>query len=518
MTKENKQKIKELTSIKEDFSLMFLGLLSNFINNEPQYYFNKDVTHEIVINCTYFYNQDPELFIETFILNQDGFLNSINSYFHVLDLYKELDSVAFENKMKIRLYYLPIIQQLMEYCLNSFYSSLNKIINEFVDSDYSKANTLGAYKNNLMSKKLCNYTFDKLTDININLRNAISHGKVDFSEESITYNYTEIGTRKNLYSELKIYELDNLKNDLIDTVGGAIVGWIEFIVNNQLSEAIFQDTFPEEVKFEFFKLFFQNDNIRISSFSKGIVYPRNLNIQIHIKEVSDNASIIHLCILLLKAMYQSFPEYDLYFIKYKHPFSISGMIHLSKDTLDKISNISDIKTIDQLICDEAKSWLLPEIQNYDPNIKAYKFQAFPKLQSSEWEVLEINDISIESLKRYKCTLIIDNPMISKEKIISILFTVSKKIRQLENQKNPYTKIKFGKIEADVVILNVFYRQYERKAFSLLANNEHFICSLYYYKGNSTNRITVPFQDNYIFENIKKFHIYWNKNWKENICI
>ena len=99
--------------------------------------------------------------------------------------------------------------------------------------------------------------------------------------------------------------------------------------------------------------------------------------------------------------------------------------------------------------------------------------------------------------------------------MSILFAVSKKIRQLENQKNPYTKIKFGKVDADVVILNVFFRQYERKEFSLLANNEHFICSVHYYKGSSADRIQVPFQDNYIFENIKKLDIYWNKNWEES---
>jgi hypothetical protein len=512
-TEENKQKIKELTSIKEELSLMFLGILSNFVNNEPQYYFNRDVSHEIVVNFTHFYEQNPELFIQTLISNQDGFFDSINSYFHVLDLYKELDNVAFENKMKIKLYYLPTIQQLMEYCLNSFYSSINQIINNFLDSNYSKANTLGAYKNNLKSKKLGNYTFDKLTDININFRNAISHGKVDFSEESITYNYTEIGTRKTLYSELKIYELDCLKNDLIDIVGGAIVGWVEFLVNNQLSEIIFQDTLPEEVKFEFFKLFFQNDNIRISSFSKNIIGLPQLNIQIHIEEVNDNGSIIHLSILLLKAMYQFFPEYERYFISYKHPFSIAGMISLNKKVLVDITNITDINIIDNIIRDESKSWLLPDIQEYEPNFKAYKFQVFPKLQNKEWEILDISDISVEDIKRYKCTLIVNNALIDKDSIMSILFSVSKKIRLLENQKNPYTKIKFGKVEADVVNINIFYRQYERKPFSLLANNKHFICSVYYYKSSSITRINVPYQENYIFENIKKFDIYWNKNWR-----
>ena len=140
---DNKQKIWKLTSIKEEIPLMFIGLLSNFINNEPQYYFNRDVSNEVTINFTHFYMQNPELFKEAFISYQDNFFDSINSYFHVLELYKELNNVAFENEQKIKLYYLPTIQQLMEYCLNSFYLGANQIINEFVDVDFSKANTLG---------------------------------------------------------------------------------------------------------------------------------------------------------------------------------------------------------------------------------------------------------------------------------------------------------------------------------------------------------------------------------------
>ncbi|MHC3995527.1 hypothetical protein ACXWTF_11940 [Thiomicrolovo sp. ZZH C-3] len=515
-TEDNKQKIRELTSIDGEFPLMFLGILSNFINNEPQYYFNRDVCNEVFTNFTHFYSQNPELFIQTLLSYQDNFFDSLNSYFNVRELYKELDSVAFDNELKMRLYYLPTIQQLMEYCLNSFYSGINHIINEFVDVDFSNANTLGSYKDNLKSKRLGDYTFDILTNIDYDFRNAISHGQVDVSEDKTTYWYREKGTREIRYSGYKVYELDSLKNNLIDIAGGAIIGWIKFILNSQLTESIFQGTAPEEIRFEFFKLLFQNDNIRISSFSKSMIDPPQLNIQIHIEEIDDNGSIIHLCILLLKAMYQFFPEYDRYFINYKHPFSISGMIHLGEDTLARIRNTSDLTTIDQLINHEASAWLLPEIQNYDPNYKAYKFQVFPKLKNSEWEVLEISDISNKDLKRYKCTLIIDNPSIEKDGIMSILLSLSKRIRQLENQKNPYTKIKFGKVEADVINLNVFYRQYERKAFSLLSDNEYFICSMYYYKNRSTPRIIVPFKQNYIFENIKKFDFYWNKNWKGNI--
>jgi len=514
LTDENQNKIKELTSIKNSFPLIFLGLLSNVVNNEPQYYFNKEVSQEVSHNLTHFYKQNSELFLQIFISNQDAFFDSIKSYFHILDLFKELDSVAFENELKVKLYYLPIIQQLMEYFLNFFYSGINNIINEFVDVDFSKTNKLGGYKNNLTAKKLGKYTFDKLTSVNIDLRNAVSHGKVDFTEDKIVYSYTEMGSRKTLYKELSIYELDNIKNELFDIAGGAIIGWIEFIANNKLSESVFQDNKTEDTIFQYFKLYFQNNNIHINSISNSIIGSPQLNIQIRIENIYEKSSIIHLIILLLKAMYQFFPNYERYFISYKHPFSVTGMISLNKEVIDDIMDVTDIEKINKAIGNGQGLFLVPEIQDYDSNVKAYKFQVFPKIKNETWEIVNINDISVDNIKRYKCNLIIDNLSITKDEIVSILFSVSKKVRQLVNQRNPYTKIKYGKVEADVVNINVFYRQYTRKPFALLSSNENFICSVYYYKSNSSHRIDVSFPENYIFENIKKLDIYWNKNWQQ----
>ena len=509
-TTGNITKIKVLTSIENTIPPIFLGLLSNIVNNEPQYYYNREVSDEVSSNLTAFYKEDPDKFLQISVSNQSTFFSAINSYYHILDLYKELDSVAFENELKIKLYYLPVIQQTMEFCLNSFYSGINQIVNEFVDADFSKTNKLGGYKNNLTSKRLGDYTFSHLTNININLRNAISHGKIDFSENSIIYAYTERDSRKTIYATLEISKLDNMKNELFDIASGALIGWFKFIIDNKLSESLFKDTQVEEIQFEYFKLRFQNDNIQISSFSKNTDVTAQLNIHIQIKNINEENSIYHLIVMLLKAMYHFFPDYDRYFVNYKHPFSISGMISLNKEVIKKILNTSDIATIDKAISNDQSLFLVHSIQEYDPNYKAYKFQVFQNFQSSGWELLNIDDISNDKFKRYKCNLIIDDTSISKEEIISTLFSVSSKIRHLENQKNPYTIIKYGKVEADVIIINVFYRQYERKLFSLLSDNEYFICSVYYYRNKSIHRLTVPYSQNYLHQNIKRFDIYWNQ--------
>ena len=63
-------------------------------------------------------------------------------------------------------------------------------------------------------------------------------------------------------------------------------------------------------------------------------------------------------------------------------------------------------------------------------------------------------------------LIIESRDITKQEIDNLLFQVTKKIRLLENKNNPITKIKHGKIEADIVRLKVFYKSRSRD-FSLL---------------------------------------------------
>ncbi len=67
------------------------------------------------------------------------------------------------------------------------------------------------------------------------------------------------------------------------------------------------------------------------------------------------------------------------------------------------------------------------------------------------------------------------------------------------------------MEADVVRLKVFYKVNSRGSLELLQENKRFICLVHYYKSKSVPIIDIPFQDHYNFENIKKFDIYWNKN-------
>jgi len=501
---EKIEHIKRELSLKDDIPLMFLGVLNDFISNEPQYYYSKEVEKEVFTNLTTLYTKDSDKFRNSFFKYQHKFFHSINSYYHILDLLNEFDDVDFDSRTKTKIYYLPIITQLLEFCLNHFYRGLASIIGDLKDKDYTQQNTLGKLKN-VLSKE-----YQSLMNVDIDFRDAISHGTVEVNSDSIVYSYIEKGSRNLTFKELKFYKLNDIKNELIDISSGAIVGLLRFFVEHSIFNQQYVEKADENINFELLKLFLHNENVQVQSFSKGFVGTPQLNIKLDIKGIDDTSQIIHLLILVGKIIYATFNDYDRYLIGYTHPFSMDGFISLEKNKLAKILFEDSIHEIDEVISEDL-GILIPDIQKNVADNRSYKFHTFPKVSGINWEVSHLKDISIDNIKRFEARLIINDEDMSKQDIEKLLFQVTKKIRVLENKSNPITKIKHGKIEADVVRLLVFFKTRQRNSFSLFSNNKSFICLAHYYKSKSVVQIQIPFQENYTFEKMKKIDVYWNRN-------
>lgn len=499
--------IKDTFSIGEDnIQLFFIGILYDFIKTQPQYYFNRSVKDEVLYNLSNLFLQDNEKFSNAFFEHQNNFFSAINLYNHILETYNEFDDVTFDESTKIKIYYLPIITQLMEFCLNHLYRFVLYVSDDFItDKTYKDQNKLGALKSSL--NKL-NYKF--LTDIDVNLRNAISHGQVEINENEIIYSYKEQKTREEVSKTIKSYELENIKNSLFDIASGCILGIIQVLTNNNIINEKFILSIDENATQEYVKLFLHNENIRVKTFSKDMVGTTQLYLHIDIKNINDKNQIIHLLILIGKILYIVFPQFERYFIKYTHPYSIGGIISFKNSQLYEMSQEELVTRLDDYLSKES-AILIPDIQNTNLDNRSYKFQIFPKISKKEWEVIQIKDISIDGTKRFDVKIIVEDKSISKEAVEAILFQAVKQIRIIENKYNPITKIKYGKVEADVVCMSIFFKSTKRKPYSLLKSNEDFICTVNYYKSKSIPRIQLGFQDNYYFEQLKKFDIYWNAN-------
>lgn len=509
----NTNLVDKVNTIKDKFSmseeniqLFFIGIIYDFIKTQPQYYFDRDVENEVFENLDNLFLQDSEKFSTAFFQQQNNLFSAINLYHHILETYNELDDVAFDESTKIKIYYLPIITQLMEFCLNHLYRFILYIEDDFVtDKNYKEQNKLGPLKTSLNKLK---YIF--LTNIDINFRNAISHGQVELNGNEIIYSYKEHGTREEVFKTIKSYELEEIKNNLFDIASGCILGIIKVLMKNNVINEMYLSAIDQKMIQEYVKLLLHNENVRVKTFSKGVIGTTQLNIHIDIKNINDTNQIIHLLILIGKILYIVFPEYERYFINYTHPYSIGGMISFENAQLHKMSKEESVTRLDDYLSKES-AILIPDIQNTNVDNRSYKFQVFPKIYGIGWEVVQIKDISLDGIKRYDAKILVEDCSITKEAVEKLLFQAVSKIRVLENKSNPITKIKCGSVEADVVCMSVFLKSNERKRFALLKSNADFICTVHYYKSKSVPKIQLGFEDNFHFEQLKKFDIYWNIN-------
>ena len=502
--------IKDAFSLdEENIQLFFIGILYDFIKIQPQYFFNREVENEVLNRLNQLFTQDNEKFSKAFFEQQNNLFNAINLYHHILETYNELDDVAFDTSTKIKIYYLPIITQLMEFCLNHLYRFVLYIEDDFVvGKNYKEQNKLGSLKSSLNK-----FAYKFLTDIDIDFRNAISHGQVELNGDEVIYSFKEHGTREEVFKTIKSYELEEIKNNLFDIASGCILGIIKILMKNNVINEMYLSNIDQKITQEYVKLFLHNENVRVKTFSKGIIGTTQLNIHISIKNIDDKNQIIHLLVLIGKMLYIVFPEYERYFINYTHPYSIGGMISFENSQLHKMHKEEWVTKLDDYLSKES-SILIPDIQNTNVDNRSYKFQVFPKIYGSGWEAIQIKDISLDGIKRFDAKILVEDSLITKEAVEKLLFQVVSKIRILKNQANPITKIKHGIVEADVVCISVFFKSNERKRFALLKSNTDFICTVHYYKSKSVPRIQLGFEDNFEFEQLKKFDIFWNVNFIE----
>lgn len=498
----------EFSIPENDLKLFFIGMLNSFKDEDPLCYYNEDVYNEVYTLLANLYDDDSEKFYESFYKYQSSFFSAINSYHKIIDLYYEFDEIDFESDIKTKIYTFPIITQILEFCLNHYYRGISSILGDFKNKKYNEQVTLKPLKD-ILSKY-----FIHLIDIDIDFRNAISHGTIQEVQEGFEnkfiYEYTA-GLDKNNkkildYKTISLDNLKELKNQYLDISSGAILGLIKFLNNKNILRDKDLVSLPENEIFEFIKMLFHSQNIRVKTFSKDKIDTSQLNIHITVKDINDTIQIYFITTIISKILYAFFPKYDRYFVHYTHPYSIGGMVSYSKEQVISLIENPDIPLQDAFP-------LLPEIQEQNIDYRAYRFHTFPKLNSSLWEVKSIEDVSNEKFKRYKAKLIIDNYGITKKEVENIIFHVTGKIKSLENMQNPVTKIKYGKIDADIVSISLYYKTKKRNIYTYV-DNEYFICEAQYYRTNSIPKYTYhPFKTTK--EEIKKWDIYWNGNFLNN---
>jgi hypothetical protein len=500
------QKIKKVININGDIPIALLGLLRELAFRKPPYYWNRKVADEVEEVLIHLIDKELEPFEIGFENSTLEFFEAIRAFENITRSIGEIRNVAFEESFKTTLFRNPIYAQICEDLLMNLYRVLKNIINEYSEKDYSNLNTLGQILPCLIKNG-----FTKSTEINSNLRNAVNHGNVFVDGDTINYRY---GKSPKTYenASLKYWEYDNLIDHNYDIACGILVGFQRIlaskpdIITNHIEKS-------KENALQWFRLIYKNPKVNIKYLNEAKVNEPQLNVNIH-TTIEDHNHLVFALIELAKGAYMHFHEYDRYLVGFTHNRSSSGFIRLTNNDLDQIDIVPELY---QKLIDSQDILIMP-ILDTEINENAYKYHVFPKQDSTTYEVLDIKDCSIENFKRIKAKVLL-NQRFKKKDIKALIERVVSGIRELRTPQNPYEKTKFGEMEADIVFLNVFINNPDRRKFDLFPNNSTFVCSAHYYKNTSCPRlrnggVMASLWHTYKKEKIgNRIHLAWNPNYK-----
>lgn len=183
----------------------FLYIFYKMLNIEPCSYWNNDVYKETYSQLENLYKTNSnQLNIDENIFNY--FVMGYNAYCQISETIIDLSNFNLTQEIKTRLYRLPTYTSILESCLSNFLRVIATLTGQGVGKDYSSQSTLGKLVNVISSNgynQICG-------NIDVNIRNAINHGKVLFKKDPVDklcfYYWSKVFQRPKKYLFLNLIE------------------------------------------------------------------------------------------------------------------------------------------------------------------------------------------------------------------------------------------------------------------------------------------------------------------------
>jgi hypothetical protein len=457
-------------------------LLTN-INHEMIYIFNRILTTD---PCTYWdasvCRQVYELLEDLYnncggalVINEtifEYFLMGYNSYSQLSEIILDLRNFNISQEIKTRLYRLPTYTAVLESCLSNFLRVIASLTGQALNKDYTSQSTLGQLINVISAN---GYTEIK-KNINVNLRNAINHGKFAIkkteSGDRLCFYYNENHISRSL--ELSIYKFDNEIDSAFDTASGVLLG-LSLFINKHLNLLNIPDSKREYTSFSLLAMQLSIPGIYCRSIS-DTGDTMQLNIEIEINN-TERIYIGQTALLLSMIIFDYYKEYDRYMISFSNPRMLTGWVRYTNqellDVYTQNKNFNDI--LESMI--SRGDFIIFDPSNEDVDLTDVKYFCFPNYINDRFKINSIQDTSLEDRKRLRAHLFIGNTD-DKQEILNIILEAINWLKSVINSPSISTRRKNGSMEADSLYLKV-YKKDQRKNKELLPRNENFVCFVDY---------------------------------------
>lgn len=480
----------DIDVLNKEFALIFDMML----NVEPYIYWNKAVYRQVTSNLEKTYNSNNNLLIDDDCI--EYFLMGYSSYIQLSKSIFDLQNFNIAPEIKIRLYHLPTYTSILESCISNFSRFICILVGQAIGKDYTKQNTLGSLLQILKS----NGYSEIETKLNVNLRNAINHGKIKLLKEngfdSLRFYYSE----NNIYkqTDLKLFEFEHTIDDMFDIASAMLLAIATFL-NNHIS--LLKPFGREYLNFELFAMKLSLPGIVCQSIS-DTGNTKQLNIEIEIENTHKD-HINEIAYLLSFLVYDKYSNYEQYMFFFSNPRMQTGWIrYKNKDIVDLFSSSTNVAEVYKRII-ARKDYIVFPVSEEVVDLNEVKYFCFPNISTDTYKINNIQDASQPDRKRLRANLFLGE-VSNKDEIIKIILDGIEKLKTVKNPPSPKLPHKYGTMEADALYVNV-YRYDTRKDKQLFPSNENFVCMVDYNLDGVTT-----LKNGGIFENI------WNKLYHEKI--
>lgn len=469
--------IKNIDSNAKDINNAFIFIFDKILHTDPSSYWNKEVYDETLSLLEHLYvSSNGKLNVDELLFNY--FLMGYNSYTQITEVIGDVKLFNISSELKTRLYRLPTYTSLVESCLSNFLRVIVNLIGQNNGKDYSVQNKLGALID--IIKK---FGFNQIaSNTNVNIRNAINHGKVIVrsspTENELIFHYEEKNIAKTM--TMKTYEFDKILDNTYDMVSGVLLALSSFF-NNHIDLLNIDKSKKDYISFSFHALELSTPKTQCINIS-DIENVNQLNIEMKV-EKTDRGYLGVLATLISLLIYEKYNDYDQYLISFSNPRMINGWIRFKNQEIQDMTTKN--KDFDQVVKEVIKrnDYMIFDASSEEIDLNEVKYFCFPNYNGENFKINNVQDSSVPDRKRLRAHLFI-NEETDKLKILNIINQAIEWLKTVKNPPSPSWPQKHGDMPADSLYINV-YRKDGRKSKEMSNNNENFVCFVDYNENGIT---------------------------------
>ncbi|EAF3000791.1 hypothetical protein CSE47_05635, partial [Listeria monocytogenes] len=202
---------------------------------------------------------------------------------------------------------------------------------------------------------------------------------------------------------------------------------------------------------------------------------------------------------------------DAIMISFKSPKTVNSFFRIESSIIEKwnsgLIGLSEVKA-----CINASGDILMcPINEESRNEFEDSFRYYSDIENKDFYLAEIEDISIEGVKRFRAVLYLKRAT-RKSHVKQITNSAVNILKKIENYGFTTNKVKHGNMEADILYISIYRREVRnRKNRTLLPSNDNFVVQVQYDKDK-----LFPIRNTYIDRYLKirkeqEIEYSWNPN-------